>query len=205
VSANAPLRMRSLTATAVRSRCHRRHDSCRRGDRRREHHRRKGKWSLPLQFQPLTVMCDTRSCTDHIAHAHSQPTWTPAAIAARSRASANSILKFIAARLGSPLAAFLRRPADPRYLANDSRAADVVATLRHRSATQPVRVVSSACSSQGLERCLAVRRFVGGGEPSEMGEPPAVRDGGDGAVGGMRRRQIPVGAAQSDHADVCHR
>jgi hypothetical protein len=29
-----------------------------------------------------------------------------------------------------PLAAFLRRPADPRYLANDSRSADVVATLR---------------------------------------------------------------------------
>jgi hypothetical protein len=50
----------------------------------------------------------------------------------RSRASANSILKFIVARLGSPLAAFLRQPADPRYLANDSRSADVVATLRHR-------------------------------------------------------------------------
>jgi hypothetical protein len=169
VSANAPLRVRSLTATAVRSRCHRRHDSCRRGDRRREHHRRKGKWSLPLQFQPLTVMCDTRGCTDHIAHAHSQPTWTPAAIAARSRASANSILKFIVVRLGSPLAAFLRRPADPRYLANDSRAADVVATLRHRSATQPFRVCEFSVQRAGLGAVL--------GRTSFCGRRRTVRDG----------------------------
>jgi hypothetical protein len=42
-------------------------------------------------------------------------------------------------------------------------------------------------SVQRVERCLAVHRFVGGGEAAEVGEPAAVRDGVDGVVGGICR------------------
>jgi hypothetical protein len=43
-------------------------------------------------------------------------------------------------------------------------------------------------SAQGLERRYAVHLFVRGGEPSEVGEPPAVRDGGDGAAESITAR-----------------
>jgi hypothetical protein len=61
------------------------------------------------------------------------------------------------------------------------------------------------CSAQGLQRCLAVHRFVRSGEAAEVSEPPAVRDGGNGAVEGVCGPQIPVGTAESDHADIRHR
>jgi hypothetical protein len=61
------------------------------------------------------------------------------------------------------------------------------------------------CSAQRLQRCLAVHRFVRSGEAAEVSEPPAVRDGGNGAVEGICGPQIPVGTAESDHADIRHR
>jgi len=64
-------------------------------------------------------------------------------------------------------------------LANDSRSADVVAICGGVPLNTPFRLVSSLCSAQGLQRRLAVHRFVGGCEPAEVGEPPAVRDRGD--------------------------
>jgi choline dehydrogenase-like flavoprotein len=49
------------------------------------------------------------------------------------------------------------------------------------------------CSARGLQRCLAVHRFVRSGEAAEVGEPPAVRareahEGADGPADISRQR-----------------
>ena len=106
------------------------------------------------------------------------------------RACANTFLKSDTGEANSAKARFVRPRVDPRFLATDSRCAADVAQCR---ATGRFVWSGSARSGQGLHQCLAVGRFVGGGEPAEVGEPPAVRDRGDGAVSGIGRSTDPGG------------
>jgi hypothetical protein len=124
----------------------------------------------------VRIVIRPRSGTDQVARAHPRFALGPAAVSVHMRARAGSILKFHGARLSSPNAQFLRRRVAPRYLATDF-------ALSGGRRTR----VRSVCSAQSLQRCLAVHRFVRLCEPAEVGEPPAVRDGGDGAVRGICR------------------
>jgi hypothetical protein len=66
-------------------------------------------------------------------------------------------------------------------------------------------VLRSARGAQSLQRCFAVHPLVRRREAAEVGEPPSVRDAGDGAVSGICQPQVPVGALESDHPQIGHR
>ena len=89
-------------------------------------------------------------------------------------------------RLGSVSAQFHRPRVNPRCVAKGSR----FVVSAQRAGPAPVCCQTSSCA----------RRRTGRG-----GEPPAVGYRGHGGVGGVCRPQIPVGAADSDLAHICHR
>ena len=81
------------------------------------------------------------------------------------------------ARLGSVSAQFHRPRVNPRCVAKSSR---------------------FVVSAQGLRRCVAKLHLVRGGEPAEVGEPPAVGHRGHGGVGGSAdgARRLRVGRSR---------